>query len=77
MHSMFHGASAFNSDLSSWNVSSVTDMYSMFYNASSFIGHDLSGWDVDYTDDARTAAVSHTDFSTGWGTGNTEPHWVQ
>ena len=42
---MFHDASSFNGDLSSWNVSSVTNMYSMFSGASSFNGN-LSTWDV-------------------------------
>ena len=36
---------SFNGDLSSWNVSSVTDMSYMFSHASSFNG-DISGWDV-------------------------------
>ena len=43
--SMFAGASAFNGDLSAWDVSSVVDMNSMFAGASSFNG-DLSTWDV-------------------------------
>jgi surface protein len=36
MRSMFHKASAFNGNISSWNMSSVTDMNHMFYGASSF-----------------------------------------
>merc|ERR1712178_1684 len=42
---MFVGASNFNGDLSSWDVSQVTTMTSMFNGASSFNG-DLSSWDV-------------------------------
>jgi len=33
---MFYGATAFNQDISTWNVSSVTDMNSMFRGATSF-----------------------------------------
>ena len=42
---MFDGATSFNGDLSQWNVSSVTEMDSMFYGTTSFNG-DLSQWDV-------------------------------
>ena len=37
--------SDFNGDISSWNVSNVTNMRSMFYGATSF-NQDLSSWDV-------------------------------
>ena len=36
---------SFNTDLNCWDVSKVTDMNSMFYNASAF-NNDLSSWDV-------------------------------
>ena len=42
---MFYGATAFNSDISKWNVPSVTDMGGMFQGASSF-NADLTQWDV-------------------------------
>ena len=46
---MFSLATAFNQPLNTdgnkWNVSSVTDMNSMFYEASSFNG-DISDWNV-------------------------------
>ena len=38
--------SNFNQDISSWDVSNVTKMESMFYNATSF-NQDLSSWNVD------------------------------
>ena len=45
MSGMFTSATAFDGNVSSWDVSSVTDMSVMFTLASSFNG-DLSSWDV-------------------------------
>ena len=42
---MFRDTSAFNGDLSAWDVSSVTNMSYMFDGAESFNG-DISAWDV-------------------------------
>jgi surface protein len=41
--SMFYNATEFNSDLSLWNVSNVSDMRYMFHGATSF-NTDISGW---------------------------------
>ena len=45
MSHMFLGATSFNGDISTWNVSNVTNMRAMFYEATSFNG-DISTWDV-------------------------------
>ena len=42
---MFNGCSSFNSDLSGWNTSLVTNMSQMFINCSAF-NSDLSGWNT-------------------------------
>ena len=40
------GAKKFNSDISGWNTSSVTDMKWMFYETTIFNGAYLKNWDV-------------------------------
>ncbi len=42
---MFHGATNFNSDISNWDVSNVTDMWGMFYGATAF-NQPIGNWDV-------------------------------
>jgi surface protein len=42
---MFGGATAFNGDVSAWNVANVQDMEGMFSNAEAFNG-DVSAWNV-------------------------------
>ena len=72
MSAIFTGASSFNSDLSSWNVSNVTDMRFMFYHASSF-NSDLSSWNVSNVTDTRFMfyrASSFTSDLSSWNVSN-------
>ncbi len=50
---MFQGATVFNGDISSWYVSSVTNMEDMFFNAAAF-NQNLSGWCVSNIGSAPT-----------------------
>ena len=53
MWGMFLYASAFNQDLSKWDVSAVTAMAYMFSDASAF-NQDLSKWNVSAVDDMQS-----------------------
>ena len=57
MGHLFHYATSFNSDLSSWNVSNVASTRSMFIGATNFTS-DLSSWDV-------SAVTDMTDMFSG------------
>ena len=41
----FHNADSFNRDISSWDVSSATNMNNMFQETNNF-NQDISGWDI-------------------------------
>jgi len=45
MKFMFEGAQNFNEDISTWDVSGVTNMYQMFYKAASF-NQDIGDWNT-------------------------------
>ena len=53
MSSTFYGALAFNSDLSAWNTSSVTDMGYTFDGATSFTGTGVDLWNINKVKDMR------------------------
>ena len=67
MSNMFKDAINFNGDISGWDTGQVQTMDAMFQNASAFVDHNLSSWDV------SKVGTYHTDFCDGWGTGNTPP----
>ena len=52
MSLMFDGATAFNGDVSKWQVGNVTNMSHMFSGATIFNG-DLSKWDVSQVTEMR------------------------
>merc|ERR1719174_2171065 len=58
---MFNGATAFNDDISNWDVSRVTDMKYMLKGATSF-NIDISNWDVSRVTDMHSMFMEATSF---------------
>jgi len=67
MGSMFRNATAFNQDLSSWDVGNVVSFNFMFMGASSF-DSDLSNWDVGGATQMRYMFSSASSFSSDLAT---------
>lgn len=66
----FDGATTFNADLSEWNVSSVTSLWSTFEDAWAFEGTGLSNWDVSNVQDIRSVvrnAYAFNESLCSWG----------
>jgi surface protein len=76
---MFYNARSFNGDISSWDVSAVTDMGGMFWEARAFNG-DIGSWDVSSVTDMNRmfyyARAFNGDLS-GWCVSNisSEPNY--
>jgi gliding motility-associated-like protein len=71
MYAIFQNATAFNQDISGWNVGNVSNIGSVFRGATSF-NHDLSSWDVSGATDMSFMFSNATAFNNGgaplsWG----------
>ena len=62
MNRMFYYCSAFNSDISAWDVSSVKGMSRMFYSCSVF-NSDISAWDVSSVTDMHRMFLDCSAFN--------------
>ena len=62
MNSMFSGATSFNQNIGSWNVSGVQDMGTMFSGATSF-NQNIGSWDVSSLTDMYGMFLDATSFN--------------
>jgi len=70
LRSMFERATAFNYDISEWDVSSVTDMSEMFYLATTF-NQDIGSWDTSNVTDMGGMFYQASAFNQDIGSWNT------
>jgi len=68
MRDLFKGKSSFDEDISGWDVSNVTDMKGMFYNAIEF-NQDISSWDVSSVGNMYIMLKNASAFKNGYGAG--------
>ena len=63
---MFYGAAAFNQPIGNWDVSSLTNMRSMFMNAYNF-NQDISNWDVSNVENMNQMFSGSLTFPNSFG----------
>merc|ERR1712238_148699 len=84
MVQMFHKATEFNSEVSDWNVSSVTDMRWMFaqlrFPYTTEFNGDVSDWDVSSVTDISYMFYYATKFNSSqickWNVGKNTDKWL-
>ena len=82
MTNLFEGKTDFNSDISNWQTTQVTNMSSMFKNCSKF-NRDISDWDVNnvldfqdmFENSKLETSFSETKRNATHASFNTNEHW--